>query len=71
MSSYAYRQFVIHRRVVVNLEGGQAVEGILYRQSGPLVVLKKAVLHDPGAEPLPLDGDTVIERVRILFIQAL
>ncbi len=62
---------VIDRRVVVNLHGGSAVEGVLVRQSGPLVFLKGARLLEPGREPVTMDGEVVIERERIDFTQAL
>lgn len=68
---FAYLRFVLRRRVVVNLVDGSAVEGLLFRKSGPLLVLKNAALHEEGAQPLQLDGDTVIERTKVLFIQAL
>lgn len=68
---FAFRRFVLHRRVVVNLDDDRAISGVLYRKAGPLLVLKNATFHEPGAEPLPMDGDTVIERSRVLYIQAL
>lgn len=67
---FAFR-FLLRRRVVVNLDDGTAMSGIAYRVSGPLLVLKNAELLERGAESTPLDGDTVIERARVLFIQAL
>ena len=62
---------IVHRRVVVNLLSGRAVEGVLVRQTGPLLHIKDAVLHEPGAEPSPVDGEVVIERPQVDFIQAL
>jgi small nuclear ribonucleoprotein (snRNP)-like protein len=61
----------VRRRVLVNLLSGRAVEGVLVRRDGPLVVLKDAHLHEPGAEHAAVDGDVVIERAQIDFIQAL
>lgn len=62
---------VVHRRVVVNLISGRAVEGVLVRQSGPLLHVKDARLHEPGSEPSPVDGEVVVERSQVDFIQAL
>lgn len=62
---------VVRRKVVVNFRDGQAVEGVLFKQAGPLLVVKNATMLEPGADPLPLDGDVVIERDKVLFIQAL
>lgn len=66
----AYGRLVVRRRVLVNLTTGQAIEGVLLRQSGPLLVVANATLHEPNAEPAPLDGEAVIERDRVAFIQA-
>lgn len=62
---------IMARRVVVNLRTGKALDGLLVRRSGGLLFLKNAVLHEPGAEPAPLDGEAVVERSQIDFIQAL
>lgn len=66
----AYSRLVVRRRVLVNLTTGQAIEGVLLRQSGPLLVIVNAILHEPNAEPAPLDGEAVVERDRVAFIQA-
>ena len=62
---------VVHRRVVVNLLSGRAVEGVLVRQTGPLLHLKDARLHEPEAGSAPMDGEVVIERSQVDFIQAM
>jgi small nuclear ribonucleoprotein (snRNP)-like protein len=66
----AFRRTLERRTVIVNLFDGNAIQGVLYRQDGPLLVLKNAAYLERGAEPLPLDGDTIIERDKVLFIQA-
>lgn len=67
----AYRRLVVHRRVVVNLLSGRAVEGVLTAQDGPLLCIKDARIHEPGADPAPVDGDVVVERSQVDFIQAI
>ncbi|QTV79477.1 hypothetical protein [Microbacterium sp. NIBRBAC000506063] len=54
----------------MNLVDGTSIEGVLYRDPGNLLVLKNAIYHEPGAAPLELDGDTVIDRAKVLFVQA-
>lgn len=66
----AFKRVAYLRRVIVNLDDGSAIEGVLYRQAGPLIVLKSSFLLEQGHEPVSLDGDTIIERSRVLFIQA-
>jgi hypothetical protein len=59
------------RRVVVNLRSGQAIQGLLVRQSGPLLFLAEAQLHEGNNNPVPIDGQAVVERPGIDFIQIL
>lgn len=62
---------VLKRRVVVNLKTGTAVSGVLLRKTGPLLILGDAVVHERDSEPAPADGELVIERSNVDFIQAL
>lgn len=66
-----YRGAVVaaRRRVVVNLVDDHAVSGILWRRHKTLVVVRGAELIEPGREPVPVDGEVVIERARIAFTQ--
>lgn len=65
-----YKRVVLHHRVMVNLNGGRAIEGVLWDEVRDLIVLKGAVLHEPGASgPTELDGEVLIERSRIDFVQ--
>jgi hypothetical protein len=66
----AFRKVLLLRHVVVNLTDGTSISGVMYRDPGNLIVLKNATYFEPGAEPAPLDGDTVIERTKVLFVQA-
>lgn len=68
---FAFRRFLLRRQVVINLEDGSAVQGVLFEKAGPLLVVKNATLHEAGGEPLKLDGDVVIERSRVVYIQRL
>lgn len=63
-----YGRLAISRRVMVNLTTGAAVDGILWDEKGPLIVLRDANLHNEGGSA-PLDGDVIIERERIDFVQ--
>lgn len=59
------------RRVVVNLRSGQALHGLLVRQSGPLLFIAEAQLLEGNNSPVPIDGQAVIERPTVDFIQIL
>ncbi|MGQ7313382.1 hypothetical protein ACUOFU_16875 [Microbacterium arabinogalactanolyticum] len=65
-----FRKVLLLRRVIVNLVDGSSIEGVLYRDPGTLLVLRNAIYHEAGAEPVGLDGETVIERDKVLFVQA-
>lgn len=59
----------VHRRALVNLEDGRAFDAVLFDQRGPLLILRNATLHEPGEDPVTLDGEVVIERIKVSFIQ--
>lgn len=67
---FPWLRTVLCRRIIVNLSSGRAFEGVLWAKRGPLLVLREAVLLEPGADPVDVDGEIVIERRRIEFIQA-
>lgn len=64
-------RLVTARRVVVNLRSGQAIDGLLIRKQGPLLFISEARLHEGSENPTPIDGQAVIERETIDFIQML
>ncbi|MFL2002024.1 hypothetical protein [Microbacterium sp. A1-JK] len=66
----AFRRVITRRKVIVNMLDGTSIAGIFYDQDGPLLVIKNAQYMEPGAQPVELDGDAVIERDKVLFIQA-
>jgi hypothetical protein len=66
-----FRRVALCRQVIVNLDDGTGIEGVFYRQAGPLICIRNALLLRHGEEPVPLDGEQIIERSRVLFIQAL
>lgn len=66
----AFRRVITRRRVIVNLVDGNSIDGVLFDQDGPLLVLKNATYLAPDTTPTQLDGDVVVERDRVLFIQA-
>lgn len=66
----AYTRLVLLKTIIVNCTDGTSFRGVLYRERGPLLILKQAEYLEPGAEPVLLDGDTIIDRARIAFVQA-
>lgn len=65
------RRVALRRRVLVNLLDGSAVDGVLWRRGRRLVVLRDARLLEPGREQVTLDGEVLVERARVAFVQVL
>lgn len=60
----------LQREVLVNLvDDKTAVRGVLWAQTGPWLVVKRASLLRTPGQPVPMDGDVVLERTKVLFIQ--
>lgn len=57
------------RTLIVNLKTGTAFRGILWSENRELLVLRNAEMHSQG-DTAPVDGDVVIERSNIDFVQA-
>lgn len=64
-----FRRTLLRKKVVVNLLTDRAFVGILWAQRGPLLVLRNVVMHEPGSEPASVDGEVVVERDQVEFIQ--
>jgi len=64
----AWKKVAVCKRVIVNTRE-HSFSGILYKQVGPLIVLRNAHLLEHGTPPTPIDGEVVIERTRVEFIQ--
>lgn len=69
VEDYRGRHIAVHRRVVVQLTDDRAVTGILWRRARHLVVMRGAELVEPGREAVPMDGEVVLERDRIAWVQ--
>lgn len=67
--SWSWRRNVTRRSGIVNLKSGRTFRGIIWKQSGPLIVLRHAEMLEVGRQPVPVDGEVVIQRDEIDFIQ--
>lgn len=68
---HAYRRVAVSRRVVVNTKTGTSLAGVLVAERGPILILKGAAMLTATANPVPVDGDVVIERSNVDFVQVL
>lgn len=61
---------LVARRAVVNLHDGSAIDGVLVRRDGPLLVLREAVIHDGTSDEPPMaDGELVVDRAQVAYLQ--
>ena len=57
------------RRVIVNTKTDRAFRGVLWRKAWGYLVLRDAEMLKGRAETVPMDGEVVIERGNVDFIQ--
>lgn len=63
------RRLAFRRRVLVSLRSGSAVTGVLWARRGRTLVLKSAELLEPGSAAVPMDGDVVLDRDQVEYVQ--
>lgn len=68
---FAWRRTATRRRVIVNLKTEKAFAGVLWAKRGPLLVLKDADLIEPQQAPVKIDGEILVERSNVDFVQVL
>lgn len=66
---FAWRRSALNRRVVVNLKTGKVFDGVLFAKRGPILIIKGAKLLEAGRDPVTVDGDVLIERSNVDFVQ--
>lgn len=62
-------RLALRKRVLVALLDGKAMNGILWARRGRLVVLRDVTLIEPGTSPVSMDGEVIIDRSRVDFVQ--
>jgi len=67
---FAWRRTALRKRVVVNM-ADKAFSGVLWAKRGPLLVLRDVELLEAGRQSQRVDGEVVIERTRVEFMQVL
>jgi hypothetical protein len=63
--------YPVRRSVIVSSKSGNDFRGVLWRQEGRYLVLRNAELLRTREAPLPVDGEVVIPRENVEFIQVL
>lgn len=60
---------LVRRQVIVVLDGERTISGVLYSQRGELLVLRNCTIYAGSTNGHPADGEVVIERSRVSWIQ--
>lgn len=63
------RLYPVLRTVIVNTNTGRAFRGVLWRKRWRYLVLRNTELLKDNREAVPVDGEVIIERGNIDFIQ--
>ena len=64
-----YKRLAYAKRCLVNLKSGAAFSGYLVDAPRSVVILKGASFIEPGAQPVEVSGEVLIEKTNIEFIQ--
>lgn len=66
---FAARRLTVRQRVLVQLRSGKAFTGVLWARRGRSLVVKSAELLEPGSAPVVMDGDVILDRDQVEFVQ--
>ncbi len=66
-----FNRRLAHQKILVNLLSGNAIAGVCVHEERCALILKGATVHQPGVEPTPADGEVLIDRANVDFIQIL
>jgi hypothetical protein len=59
------------RKVIVNTKDDRALRGLLWERNHEYLLLKSAELLEGDARPIPMDGDVIIYKSDVSWLQVL
>lgn len=57
--------------MLINLLSGNAISGVCVFESREALTVRGATIHEIDSEPAPADGEILIDRINVDFIQLL
>jgi hypothetical protein len=68
--AHGFRTLKMRKRVIVSTTSDYGVSGVLHKRTSRVIVLRNAhVQSEADRPPVPMDGELVIDRDQILFVQ--
>lgn len=64
-----FRPYPVLERVIVNTRTEKAFRGLVWRLRRRYLVLREVEMIRPGGETVPVEGEMLIERANVDFIQ--
>lgn len=61
--------YLVRREVIVNTKTGIAFRGVAWARKGRYLVLRNVTIHDGEREPAVVDGEVVLARDNIDWVQ--
>lgn len=65
------RRTRLRRRVIVTTSDGRSFAGVLWCRGRRFMVLRDVRLVEQSGSPVPVDGEVLLERDRVSFVQVL
>ncbi|HQC78420.1 MAG TPA: hypothetical protein PLH92_17075 [Mycobacterium sp.] len=65
------RPTALNRSVLISLTSGNALSGVCTYDGREALVLRGVTVHEPSSEPTPADGEVLVDRINVDFIQLL
>ena len=59
------------REVIVNCKTASVFRGVLWKRRRGYLILRQATLLRPGGERVAVDGEVMVERANVDFLQVL
>ena len=66
-----FERYPVYQTCIVNTRTDRAFRGVLWQKRARYLVLRNVELLKVGGETAPVDGEVVIERDNVDFIQVL
>jgi hypothetical protein len=66
-----WRPPCLYRAVIANLKDDTTIQGVLWSQQGAWLIFKDASLLKAAVPPTHIDGEVVVHRSNVSFLQVL